>query len=421
MAFNVRTTKQSKTMRRNTMVATENIKEPPYSWFSRVEFENRTAKAKELMKKYDIDALVLTSTEDLMYFTGLLTLQGALKDNPRIAIIPQETDDIYHIMPDTTLPVAKQCSWVEKNIPWLDIRPDGSPGSPILSVKDILEDHGLQNKVIGMELGFSVRLEMPIELYHKLQEIIPDAKIVDATPLIWDLRMRKSEAEIEALRKACKISCDAFEYGFSQMKPGMKESELESIIFREMCKEPHSQPAFLGIRSGPAKYPMFNVLAFDKPLESGDLVVVDGGAKYKSYICDFMRLLSMGKPSDEYQRFFDAHIASQRAGVAALRAGVSVKEVFRTAMKPLEDAGVRKWAPFNYIGHGVGLDAHEPPHITGGGNFVLEEGMVLTMEPVLGDIKKGSIGMYATEDVVVIREGGCEMLTPIDKELRIIE
>ena len=109
---------------------------------------------------------------------------------------------------------------------------------------------------------------------------------------------------------------------------------------------------------------------------------------------------------------YDAVLKAQLAAIAAVRAGVSVADVDHAARSVLENSGLGKFFTHS-TGHGVGLEIHEPPRIANGGNDVLQPGMVITIEPGVYIPERGGVRI---EDMVVVTEGGCEVLTPASKD-----
>ena len=163
---------------------------------------------------------------------------------------------------------------------------------------------------------------------------------------------------------------------------------------------------------------MMNVPPFDKPLEPGDVVVVDAGAKLHDYWCDMMRMASIGEPTDEQRRFFDADLAAQRAGMAAVKPGGRTGDVCQAALDVLRDAGLGEHVPsLERVGHGLGLDVHEPPSLALGSDVEIEPGMILTVEPIFSDLPDFRIGNFAMEQILLVTETGTELLTHFTDEL----
>ena len=198
---------------------------------------------------------------------------------------------------------------------------------------------------------------------------------------------------MEKLRKAADATTRAYEKAFAELRPGMTERELGSLLLSEMVLQTGEMPGFIMVRSGIEKYGMVNVEPFERAIQPGELIVVDAGANYHYYWSDYMRMASMGEPSAEQRRFFDANLASQKAGVAAVRAGNTMNDVFSACYDVLMEHGMKEHVPgLERVGHGLGLDVHEPPSIAKGSDTVIEPGMVLTVEPIYWDRPDHVIG-----------------------------
>jgi Xaa-Pro aminopeptidase len=263
---------------------------------------------------------------------------------------------------------------------------------------------------------------MSQEDYTDLQKRLSGSTIVDASDILWDLRMIKSPLEVDALRKVCDATNKAFERGFSSIKPGMTERELASIIMSELALETQEIPGFLMVRSGKLKYGMINVSPFEKPLEPGDLVVVDVGATYNYYWSDFMRMACIGEPSSEQRRFFEAELASQQAGVDVIRPGIKLHEIYDACYEVLIDRGMLEHVPgLERVGHGVGLDPHEPPSIGKGSQVIAQPNMMLTVEPIFWDKPDHVIGNFAIEDQILVTETGHEVFSSFSKNLYVVD
>ena len=393
---------------------------PEFSPFPVSEYEARVTKARRLMEESGIDALVLTSKENVVYFAGIQTIGWDSKHRPLIVIVPRDPSSAVHmVLAESLYYVARESSWVDELRPWGGWM-EGASEDPVAGAFRVLQDLGLASGTLALELGYGQRMGMSQEDYCKLVEGLPEAKLVDGSELIWELRMIKSPLEIEALRKACAATTSAFEKGFSALRPGMREKELAGIMFAEMARHTDERPGFMMVRSGPRKYRMANVLAFDKPMTPGELVVVDSGAVYKDYWADFMRMSSIGEPTKEQRRFFDATLESQQAGVDKLAPGVTAHDIFSACNDVLVAHGLADYVTFERLGHGVGLDMHEPPSMARGSELVIQPGMVLTVEPVFWDRPDGKVGNFALEDVVVVTEEGHEVLSLFPKDLHIV-
>lgn len=397
------------------------MQDPEYAPFPTSEYIARYQKAQALMDERGIDALVLTSEENVVYFSGFQTIEWGA-ERPKVVIVPRAKNQ----QPILTFPslmgdIASACSWIENILPWGAWGAiKGAPSDAVVAVQQAIYDLGLGHGRIGMELGHGQQMLMSYADYTALKEGVPQAEFVDAAELMWDLRLIKSPLEIDAMRKVAAATTSAFECGFTAMREGMTEKELSGIMFARMAEVTCEVPCFMMVRSGPLKYAMVNVKPFDKPLNKGDLVVVDAGARYKNYCSDFMRMASIGKPTIEQRRFFDAELDSQQAGVEAIKPGALMSEVFDACYKVLVDRGFQKHVTMTGVGHSVGLAYHEPPRISRGNMEVIRPGMILTVEPIWYDRPNHEIGNFAIEDMVLVTETGHEILSLFPKDLFIV-
>jgi Xaa-Pro aminopeptidase len=151
----------------------------------------------------------------------------------------------------------------------------------------------------------------------------------------------------------------------------------------------------------------------DRVLERGDLVIVDFGARCGEYCADMTRTFIIGRADDEQRRIYDAVLAANEAGLTAVRAGMPCADVDRQARDVLEAAGLGERFTHG-LGHGVGLDVHELPTLSGRSRESLRVGMVVTVEP--GVYVEG-FGGVRIEDLVVVEQTGCRLLSHAPKQL----
>ncbi|MGQ0568670.1 MAG: M24 family metallopeptidase, partial [Armatimonadota bacterium] len=321
-----------------------------YGPFPKAEFEGRLARLRKGMAAQGLDALLLTSKENVIYVSGLMTIGWDSKHRPMGLIVPADQRSPVLIIPESLEYVAQESSWIEDVRLWGGVRVPGAPPDPILGIRNAMEDLKLATARVGWELGYGTRLGMPQADYEALRAALPDMTVVDGSGAMWQARMIKTAAEIEAIRQSCAVTSRAFEAGFRTMREGMTERELAGVFFRELAGTNY-KPGFVMIRSGRDKYRMINVEPFDKPFERGDLVVVDLGATYKDYWSDFMRMASIGGPSAEQRRFFECELAAQSAGVAAIRPGIPAREIFNACADVIKAMGFNDHARIERVGH----------------------------------------------------------------------
>lgn len=397
---------------------------PEYAFFPTEEFTGRVARLRERMLDAGIDALVLTSKENVIYLGGIRTIGWGSKHRVLGIVVPAREDlPVLSVIPENLIEVSTASSWIPASDlrPWGGWKVAGLPGSAVDALAQACHELGVAGKTIGMERGYGHRLGMSQEDLDEFLGRIPDARIVNAGPVLWDVRKIKSEAEIDALRRACQATDHAFEVAFGALKAGMTETELGAIIMADLATTTHEPPGFVMIRSGQQKYGMVNCEPFERVIQPGDIVVVDIGAQVKHYWSDFMRMAVIGEPSAEQARIFAAERKAQQAGVDLLAPGVELESVYNICYQTLIDAGMGEHIPgMERIGHGIGLDFHEPPSIARGVEGVAEPGMILSVEPIFWDQPDHIHGNFALEDNILITETGTEVLSTFPKDLYIV-
>lgn len=398
------------------------LRQPPFALFPTEEYLARVSRARARMEAVGIDALILTAKENGVYFSGVRTTAWNSKHRPTAVIVPRrDNQPVVSIISENIYNVAQATSWIDDVRAWGGWKRKDAATDPIVAIVGACKDLGVLGGTIGLELGYGQRLGMSQEDFGKLQAGLGNSKIVDVGPVMWPLRQIKSDLEVECIRKACDATTSAFERGFAAIKPGMTERELGAILIAEMALQTGEMPGFINIRSGPSKYGMMNVLPFEKPFDPGDLIVADLGANYKYYWSDYMRMAALGTPTAQQRHMFDVDRASMQAGVDIIRPGITLGEIFDACYKVLLEGGLGEHVgQLERVGHGVGLDIHEPPSIAKGSKVLAEPNMVLTVEPIFWDLPDAKIGNFAMEEVVLVTETGHEVLSKFSNDLYVL-
>lgn len=255
-----------------------------------------------------------------------------------------------------------------------------------------------------------------------LQKLVPDAVFVSATDILRKLRVIKSEDEIAVMRKAGEITEAAFADVIKALKIGMSELDIIDEVDHQLRKHGSLGPSFTTslYNTGP-NHPLIHgqrEKKWHRQVMAQTSVLFDFGAVYEGFCYDFGRTVSFGAPTGDQQKVYDTIMASQAAGIAALKSGeATTEQVDAAARKVVEDAG---YGPnFRHrLGHGIGRDVHEPPFLTRGDQTVTQEGMLFTIEP---SILQNNGFSARVEDIIVARPGGGEKLTNGFQELIVIE
>lgn len=298
----------------------------------------------------------------------------------------------------------------------VDVRVLGDWDDPVVMARDILRGLKLPAKptiaISDMTRG---------ETVAHLHAIVPGAKFVSATQILRPLRAIKSEAEIDQMREAGKITEAAFGDAVKQLRVGMTELEVVEEINYQLRKHGSLGESFTTslYNSGPNHPLLFGqrMATWPRQLTAPVSILFDFGAIYNGWCYDYGRTVFFGTPPAELLNIYELVMASQAAGIAALKAGAATTtEADAAARQVIVDGG---YGPeFRHrLGHGIGMDVHEPPFLTKGDETLLQEGMLFTIEPSITQLHDFSARV---EDVVVARPDGGEKLTNGWQELIVI-
>lgn len=298
----------------------------------------------------------------------------------------------------------------------VQIRVLGDWDDPADMVKDILKGFNLPTKP---RIAVSDRAEA--ETIVHLQALYPDAVFISATDILRKLRTVKGADEIAVMREAGEITEAAFQDVLKQLKLGMTELDIVSEVDYQLRKHGSLGPSFTTsvYNSGP-DHPLMmgdRLNTWKRPVNAGVSVLFDFGAVHNGFCYDFGRTVSFGAPSEEQMRVYNLVMESQRAGITALKVGNTCEAADAAARKIIVDGGLGE-AFRHRLGHGIGMDVHEPPFLTRGDQTVFQEGMMFTVEP---SIMQNHSFSARVEDVVVVRQGGGEPLTTGFQTLYVVE
>ena len=275
------------------------------------------------------------------------------------------------------------------------------------AVCKILEAEDLLNKKIGVNStapAFST-----LEIAEKA-----GIMFVNARPLLEEMRIIKTEEELENLRISASITDKVFSDVIKFIKPGMLEEEVRDFVTSEMLMHGAVSPWAL-VASGPnSSFPHYK--RGDRVIQSPDVVLFDIGCTYNDMCSDMSRMVFIGSATEEQRKVYDICRKSTEAGEKACFEGAFIPDVDEASRRVIEEAGYGD-AFFNRLGHGIGYMGHEAPDIKASNPRKLEKGMCFTIEP--GINLKGKFGMRV-EDVVAITENGAEILNKTTHDMIIV-
>ncbi|WP_308592123.1 Xaa-Pro peptidase family protein [uncultured Megasphaera sp.] len=349
--------------------------------------EQRIARLRAFLQEHDADGVIIVQPENLRYFSAFTGGEGALVIGLDQAVL--WTDSRY------TEQAAKQSG------AWYDIK--NHNGALSASIRSSLNDMGVG--VAAYEENF---------LTHFMYENISDGALCGFLPCdLTSLRAVKEAYELKATRKASNIADRAFADLLPYIKPGVTEKELAARLESNMLLLGSEEKSFTTIVASGARSAMPHGTASPKVVENGDFVTFDFGAVWEGYHSDITRTVVVGRATQDQKDFYNLILEGQLLGVSLIKAGVSRREVDYAVRNYFARYHVSQYFTHS-LGHGTGLEIHEQPVLSPRSTGVLEENMIVTVEP--GLYIEGKFGVRI-EDSVAVTANGWGNFTKTPKEL----
>jgi Xaa-Pro dipeptidase len=381
-----------------------------------------------LLQAQGIDALVATSPENVTYASGYWALSQWIRRGPQTyVLLPQAGPEQGCIVASTSLLdlLADQEIWIDKikrfgyfsteraesELPAIDRRqaelyalPDS--GTALEALAASVAEAGLgRGKIAVDEIGL-----FPGH-WEQLQKKLPQATLVPGASLFTCIRAVKTPQEISRLRTAAQITERSIQAALRHVRAGVTEKEL-AVPFHQQGIIEESWPV-LGCIGFGSRSAMPNVQPSDTQLRHGDVIRFDVGGRYKHYRADIARIAVFGAPSERVERYHRALHAGVHAGLDMIKPGIKASDVFKTVMATVQREGIPHYRR-SHVGHGIGLDGYDSPHLTESSTDVIEEGMVMCVETPYYEL--GWCGLQV-EDTVVVTAQGIESFMKTDGRL----
>lgn len=363
------------------------------------EYEQRWANAQNLMANQGLDGLLITEETNYIYFTGHRSQQNPVdKIRPYIFFLPREGRPVLIIMA-FEVPFAELATYID------DIRTYPLFGH-VDAIVNTVNDLGLEEAVIGAELGREQYLEISYLDYKELISKIPNATFQDAASLLLDIRLIKSPREIDYCRTAAKIIAKSLVECFSESRVGMTEHEVSTLARTSAMRNGAEFITFLAITSGKDLRKGKITVPTHRKLEVGDTVTIDMGVTVSGYCADVSRTAIVGDPSKKQIELYKMQRELSRKCFAAFRPGGTPHDVMQFCLNELDSIGW-KLQPVGRIGHGVGLETTEYPSVALNEKIAVEEGMIFACNPNFVT----QYGFFNCEENIVIIGDGFEILS----------
>ncbi len=363
--------------------------------FARGEYAARLARAQVAMDRAGLGAILLTTEPEIRYFTGYLTRFWESPSRPWFLVVPLSGAPVA-VIPSIGAALMAQ-TWISDIRTWPAPHPEDDGVS--LLTETLREIGG----PVGVPSGPESHVRMPLADFDRVKrdsglEWRGDAGIVAA------LRAVKSEAEIDKVAHICGLAGRAFDRVHEIAAPGVPLSQVFRDFQRLLLEEGADWVPYLAGGAGPEGYSDVISPASELPLAAGDVLMLDTGAVWDGYFCDYDRNFAIGHATEAQNRAHHRLIEATEAGFDAARAGARASDVWR-AMADIVGGGEAA----GRLGHGLGMQLTEGLSLTAGDQTVLEPGMVITLEPGV-DLAPGRIMVH--EENIVITDGAPRRLSP---------
>jgi Xaa-Pro aminopeptidase len=277
------------------------------------------------------------------------------------------------------------------------------------------EEVAEQVKKLGIKkLGFEEE-DLTYSSYISYEKQV-NAELVPVSGLVEKLRLIKTNAEIKILKEAADIADAAFKHILDFIRPGKTEFEVSNELEFFMRKAGATSSSFDTIVASGVRSALPHGVATDKVIEKGDFVTLDYGAYYKGYVSDITRTVAVGEPDAKLKEIYGIVLEAQRRGMEGYKPGMTGRQADALTRDYITEKGYGEYYGHS-AGHGIGLEIHEGPAVSGRSAIVLEPGMVVTCEP---GIYIPSLGGVRIEDDTMITSDHNEALTHSAKELIIL-
>ena len=358
---------------------------------------NRMNEITRLMMEKELDLLIIGTSSDLEYLTGLSSM--ACERFKALAILKEGNH--FFICPELYYEETRQVLGAEENIfVWKD-----SEGF----LRAIVEANKLYS-LEGMKIGVNdaIRAIDMLAVKDKIQ-----ASFKDGSSLIESIREVKDSNETDLLKKSALIADEVAAEIIKFIRPGMKEGAIAKRIKELLIEKGAEDISFEPIvASGPnSSKPHYN--SYDRIIQERDIIVLDFGGKYRGYCSDISRTVFVGEPTTKQREIYNIVLEANKKAEMLVKVGSTAEMIDKAARDFIKQAGYGEFF-LNRTGHGIGIAIHEAPYIKEGNSTVLQDGMTFSIEP--GIYIAGEFGIRI-EDIVLVEAGAGLVLNSFTKEL----
>ncbi len=374
----------------------------PERGFPVAEYEARLARAQGLMVEVGLDGLLVMTEAEVRYFSGFQTLFWQSPTRPWFLFVPAEGKPVA-VIPEIGAALMRR-SWVEDIRTWSAPCPEDDG---ITLLVELLAPFAARGARIGLPKGHETALRMPLGDYERLTGHLPGLRIADATGIVRALRMVKSAREIEKIAHICGIASRTFAKVPDFVHAGQPLDETFRAFRRACLAEGADDVPYLVGGAEQGGYDDVISPPSARPLQAGDILMLDTGSVFDGYFCDFDRNWAIGRADDASRRAYDVLYRATEAGLAAARPGATCRDLFRAMQGVIAEFDTGP-GDVGRLGHGLGMQLTEWPSHALFDETVLTENMVLTLEPSLS---YGAGRIMVHEENIVVTDGAPRLLS----------
>lgn len=355
---------------------------------------NHLKQIQEKLRSYDLDAMLVTGEPSEAYAVGFR--------GEGVALV---SEGECHYFTD-----SRYIEAAEKQVTGCKVEMISGKRHHMILAQEEIQRQGLRR--VGFEENY-----LTVQGFSAWRKVLGEqVTLVPAGKLLLELRAGKDEEELALMRQAQAITDRTFTEILNHVKEGVTEQEIAALITYYHMKFGAEKNSFDPIVASGANGSMPHAVPGGKKICKGEFVTMDFGCIYGGYCSDMTRTVAVGQPSDEMTLVYETVAKAQLAGIEMAHAGVIGADVHAAADEVIRKAGYGDYFGHGF-GHSLGLEIHEDPGFRPACKEPIPAGAVVSAEP--GIYLPGKFGVRI-EDVIVVKEGGCEILTASPKQLIVL-
>ena len=347
-------------------------------------------------------AVIATSPENVTYAAGCVVPTQKIIPHRHAACLTTAAGRHAMLVVDMEYNTVRRYARLEEIRPWAEFTDD-----PMARIADLLQELGVSRGTVGLELH-----HLPAAEFLRLQGFLPEVKFVDAGHWFGRVRMIKVEEELDRLRRIGAIADGVHASVYQRVRAGDTERDLGRHIAADFFGRGAGQLQLMVVASG-NRSGLPNSSPTERVMQSGDLIRVDLLGSLDGYLCDVARTAVVTAPTAKQQAVWQRVMETHHLLLDMIRPGVHTRDIYAAFQRQFEKYGL---PVSRFVGHGLGIHVHEEPFIGFNSTEVLQENMVLCIEPFIFSDGDG----YQVEDEVIVTKDGYELITRTCSNERLI-